>query len=58
MILVIKSRFQQKINKYNAINQALMITKPLTMKVKTKKSRKFPVIPNISSFCVKLTSQI
>jgi len=33
-----------------------MVLKPLTNKAKTKKLRKFPVIPNISSFDVNLTS--
>ena len=35
-----------------------MVTKPFPKKVKTKKLRKFPVIPNTSSLYVKLTSQI
>ncbi|MBW3044475.1 hypothetical protein CU304_07690 [Prochlorococcus marinus str. MU1415] len=55
----IKSRFQKNQFNKKLKNLAYLIAvKPLNKKVKTKKLRKFPVIPNTSSCCVNLSSQI
>ena len=50
--------FNKKSTLRKSLKLNLMASKPFQVVVKTKKLRKFAVIPNISSFNVTLTSQI